>query len=154
MSVRSLDWRSSTVGIIGLGNIGVQVAQMCTALGMKVIYTGRSAKPDVSFEFVSLEKLLGRSDCVVLTCLLSKETEGLMNAERFGMMKQNSVLVNVCELPRLGRGDQGRQLMSARGQVVEEQALVDALKSGRGELPKADQGSKANISHASCIGCF
>lgn len=64
---------------------------------MKVIYTGRAAKTGVPFEFVPLEHLLGRSDCVVLTCLLSKETEGLMNAERFAMMKENSVLVNVCE---------------------------------------------------------
>jgi hypothetical protein len=89
------------------GNIGLQVAEMCTGLGMTVIYTGRSAKQGVPFEFVPLEELLGRSDCVVLTCLLNKETEGLMNAERFGMMKEDSVLVNVCEF--LERASEGKE---------------------------------------------
>lgn len=97
MSVRSIDWRGATVGIVGLGNIGQQVATMCAALGMKIVYTSRSRKADVPFEHVSLEELLKRSDCVVLCCMLNEETRGMMNAERFGMMKENSVLVNVCE---------------------------------------------------------
>jgi len=96
MSVRSIDWRSATVGIIGLGNIGQQVATMCSALGMTIIYTSRKRKANVPFEHVSLEELLARSDCVVLCCMLNEETRGLMNAERFGMMKEGSVLVNVC----------------------------------------------------------
>ena len=115
MSVRSIDWREATVGIVGLGNIGVQVATMCSALGMKVVYTGRAAKPGVAFEYVGLEELLARSDCVVLTCLLSKDTEGMMNAKRFGMMKQNSVLVNVCKSPKAPEDGTNDSPRSSRG---------------------------------------
>ena len=107
MSVRSIDWREATVGIVGLGNIGVQVATMCSALGMKVVYTGRAAKPGVAFEYVGLEELLARSDCVVLTCLLSKDTEG--------MMKQNSVLVNVCKSPKAPEDGTNDSPRSSRG---------------------------------------
>lgn len=95
MSVRSIDWRGATVGIVGLGNIGQQVATMCAALGMKIVYTSRSRKAGLPFEHVSLEELLARSDCVVLCCILNEETRGLMNAERFAKMKEGSVLVNV-----------------------------------------------------------
>jgi glyoxylate reductase len=113
--VRSIHWRDATVGIVGLGNIGSQVAAMCSALGMNVIYTSRTPK-DVPYGHRTLEQLLGEADCVVLTCPLNAETTGLMNAERFAMMKDGSILVNV-----------------SRGPVVVEDDLVKALESGKGE---------------------
>lgn len=99
-TVKTLNWRESTIGIIGLGNIGLQLAQMCTALGMNVIYSGRTPK-DVPYGYRSLEGLLGEADCVVLTCPLSEETRGLMCERTFGMMKDGSILVNVGELTHL-----------------------------------------------------
>lgn len=94
--MRSLHWRESTIGIVGLGNIGLQVAQMCSALGMNVIYSSRGKK-DVPYGYRSFDGLLSEADCVVLTCPLNKETEGLMCKRTFGMMKDGSILVNVCE---------------------------------------------------------
>ncbi|RSH93787.1 hypothetical protein EHS25_006435 [Saitozyma podzolica] len=109
--VRTLDWRASTVGIIGLGNIGHMLADMCAALGMNIIYTSRHRK-DVPYEHVGLDELYARADCVVLTCPLTEETKGMINREAISKMKDGVVLVNV-----------------ARGEVVKEDDLVEALES-------------------------
>ena len=97
-SVRTIDWRGATLGIVGLGNIGEKVADMCFSLGMKIIYTSRSRK-DVreAYEWVSFDELLERSDCIVLLCPLSRETFHLMDREAFAKVKKGSVLVNVGE---------------------------------------------------------
>ena len=115
MSVKSLDWRESTIGINGLGNIGLQLADMCSGLGMKIIYTSRSPK-EVPYGHRELDELLAESDCVVLTCPLNQETVGLMNKETFAKMKKGGILVNV-----------------SRGPVVVEADLVEALESGQGK---------------------
>ena len=82
------------VGIIGLGNIGTQVAAMCAALGMKVIYNNRRKK-EVPYDWVSLDELYARSDAVVVTAPLTDETQGLLSSGAFEKMKDGVVVVNV-----------------------------------------------------------
>lgn len=113
--IRSLDWRFCTIGILGLGNIGRQVAQMVSMLGMKVIYHNRSPDTTSSFKYVSLDELYRQADAVVICCPLTASTRGLINKDSFGKMKNGVVIVNV-----------------ARGAIIVEQDLVDALQSGRG----------------------
>ena len=106
--------RGMTLGIIGAGRIGSRMAEMARAFGMRVIgYSRRGADPSV-MEPVSLEEVLTRSDVVSLHCPLTPETRGLMDRERIAMMKPGAVLIN-----------------TARGPVVDEDALCEALESGR-----------------------
>lgn len=83
-----------------MGNIGLQLANMCFNLGMKVIYSNRrkNALARTEFGHVGLEELYARSDCLVLTCPLTEETRGLVDKRAFGMMKYGVLLVNVGEL--------------------------------------------------------
>ena len=102
-----------TLGIIGYGSIGQQVAKIADAFNMNVLYFNRSAKSGVGRQ-VSLDQLLAESDIVTLHCPLNKESEKLINAHTIAKMKQGAILIN-----------------TARGAVVDEQALADALNSGR-----------------------
>ncbi len=106
-----------TMGIVGFGEIGSQVAVLARALGMSVRAVRHSGKPAAGVDWMGtspqLPELLRASDVVVVTVPLSSETRGLLNADAFAAMKSNAVLVNV-----------------ARGPVVDEQALHDALSKG------------------------
>ncbi|MHC5021434.1 MAG: 2-hydroxyacid dehydrogenase [Planctomycetota bacterium] len=108
----------ATLGIVGAGRIGATMARRCRGLGMEVCYHSRSAKPDLEADTgatrVALEELLQRSDVVSLHVPLTEETRYLLNRERLALMKPTAILVN-----------------TARGPVVEEQALIDALRAGR-----------------------
>ncbi|KAL4714882.1 hypothetical protein ACJJTC_012554 [Scirpophaga incertulas] len=110
--------RGSTVGIIGLGGIGQTVVKRLVGFEVeKFIYTGRKEKPEgkaLGAEFVSLDNLLAQSDFVVLAVPLTTETKLMINSTTLGKMKQNAILINV------GRGD-----------LVDQDALYDALKSRR-----------------------
>lgn len=105
------------IGVIGTGNIGCEMIRLCRAVGMKPV--AWSLHPDpakaarLGFEYVTLEQLLKTSDVISLHTRLSDQTRGLMNAERFAMMKRGSILVN-----------------TARGAMVEADSLVEALESG------------------------
>jgi len=105
------------LGVIGTGNIGCEMIRLCRAVGMKAVAWSLHPDPDkaarLGFEYVSLEQLLQTSDVVSLHTRLSDQTRGIMNAERFAMMKRESILVN-----------------TARGAMVETDALVGALESG------------------------
>jgi len=107
-----------TLGIIGLGNIGCLVAQMARGIGMRVIYNKRSRDCELEkkfgVEYMSLENLLRESDVVSLHVPLTPETRHLINSERLSMMKDNAILIN-----------------TARGPIVDETALVQALKNGK-----------------------
>lgn len=109
--------RGKTVGILGLGRIGRSVAVRCQALGMRVIATEQ--QPDARFieqhaiQLVGFDQLIAESDVVTIHCPLNAETQGLFNANVFGRMKTGSIFIN-----------------SARGPLVDESALYDALKSG------------------------
>lgn len=86
-------------------------------LGMKIIYHNRSPDTSSSFDYAPLEELYKRSDLVLLSCPLTIQTRGMINKESIGKMKDGVVIVNV-----------------ARGAVVKEQDLIDALESGKGML--------------------
>jgi (S)-sulfolactate dehydrogenase len=109
-----------TLGLVGFGFIGQLTAQLANGLGMTVIaYDPMFDETDAVFSrndvaSVSLDELLARSDVVSLHVPLLDSTRNLFNAQRLKTMKKNAVLVN-----------------SARGGVVDESALVDALKSGQ-----------------------
>ena len=108
---------SSTLGIIGLGNIGRQVARRAQGFDMRVIYRNRhrnlSAEADLGVEYVTLDELLARSDYVMLTCPLTSETHHLIDAAALRKMKRTATLVNI-----------------SRGPVVHTQALYEALRDG------------------------
>ncbi|WP_342739075.1 NAD(P)-dependent oxidoreductase [Bradyrhizobium sp. B117] len=102
-----------TLGLIGFGGIAAEAARMAAGCGMKVIAWNRSPKTHPGVEFVSLEKLLAESHVVSLHLLLNDETKGFLSRERIAMMRQGSILIN-----------------TARGAVVDEDAMLDGLRSG------------------------
>jgi glyoxylate reductase len=99
-----------TLGVVGLGRIGGEVARLATAFGMNVVYTSRTAKA-CEYECVELEQLLQRADVVSLHCPLTDETGHLIGARELKTMRRSAVLVN-----------------TTRGPVVDEEALVQALR--------------------------
>lgn len=107
-----------TLGIIGLGNIGRQVARRARAFDMTVLYYTRRRREDaereLGVEYESFDGLLARSDYVMLCCPLTEETRNLINAAALAKMKPTATLVNI-----------------ARGGVVDTQALYEALRDGR-----------------------
>lgn len=102
-----------TIGILGLGNIGQKVAKISNALGMRVVYWSQSKK-DVPYEYVSKEELLTNSDIISIHIPLTSETEKMFDADTFSKLKPNAILVN-----------------TARGQLIDKQALIDALNTGK-----------------------
>ena len=102
-----------TIGIVGYGAIGRRVGDMARAFGMKVLVHGRRPIPDTDVEQVPFAELLRRSDVVTLHCPLNGDSEGMMNATAFGMMKKGAIFIN-----------------TARGGLVDETALRAALDSG------------------------
>ena len=107
------DVAGATLGIIGLGEIGQAVARRAAGFGMEVLAWNRSPREVPGVEQVSLDELLSRSDFVSIHVALSDETRGLLDAKRIARMKPGAVLVN-----------------TARGGIVDEQALADALSHG------------------------
>ena len=117
-SGHSLSLRGKTVGIVGTGNIGAEFARICNALGMRCIAWTFNPDPDraarLGVRYVEFDRLLAESDVVSLHLRLSPESRRLIGAREFGLMKSGALLVNV-----------------SRGGLVDENALVDALRSGR-----------------------
>jgi len=107
----------STLGIIGLGRIGRQVAQRARGFDMRVLYHNRhhnlEAEKAVGAIYHPLAELLKQSDYVMLTCPLTHETRGLIGEKELGMMKPTTILINI-----------------ARGPVVDTAALTKALQAG------------------------
>lgn len=106
-----------TLGVIGIGNIGAIVVERAQAFGMKVIghdpFISREAAMKLGVELVPLEEIWARSDVISLHVPLTEQTRHLVNAKTLAKMKRGSYLVN-----------------AARGGVVDESALADALRSG------------------------
>jgi len=113
------DVHGKTLGIIGMGRIGEALAQRghC-GFGMPVIYHSQSPKPAVEQRFNahyrSLPELLQQADFVCLTLPLTAETQGLIGAEQFAQMRPETIFINI-----------------SRGKVVNEAALIEALRTGR-----------------------
>src|SRR3984957_12653645 len=102
-----------TLGLIGFGGIAAETARIALGSGMRVIAWNRTPKTFAGVEFVSLEKLLASSDVVSLHLLLNDETRGFLSGERIAAMRPGVILVN-----------------TARGAMVDEAAMILALKSG------------------------
>jgi phosphoglycerate dehydrogenase-like enzyme len=88
--------RDTQIGIVGLGNLGSNLARMCSALGFRVVYNTRSPRSDVPYEHVPLEDLWARSDAIVLACPLTSSTRGLVCKDTIARMRDGVILVNVC----------------------------------------------------------
>lgn len=101
-----------TWGIVGMGNIGRQVARVAEAMGCNILAFRRT--PDKEYSTVSLDELCERSDIISLHLPLSEETKGLINADKLSKMKPTAVLINV-----------------ARGAVIDEEAVTSAIEKGR-----------------------
>jgi phosphoglycerate dehydrogenase-like enzyme len=102
-----------TVGLIGYGDVARLLAPVVKAMGATVLYTATSEKPDAEAEWRSLPALLAEADIISLHLPLTPDTEHMIDARAIAAMKPGSVLVN-----------------TARGGLVDEAALIDALKSG------------------------
>ena len=116
-----------TLGIVGLGHIGMRVAQVAHCMGMDVFALTSKEKDQlpVGVQKTTLEGLLGVSDILTLHCPLSPDTYHLINEERLAMMHEGSVLIN-----------------TSRGALVDEKAVADALASGHLLAYGADVMSK------------
>ena len=103
-----------TMGIIGFGRIGQQVARIANAFGMKVLAydANRFEAADIAFNWAELDELLGNSDVVSLHCPLFPETKGIINKDTLKKMKRTAVLIN-----------------TSRGPLIDEKALADALNN-------------------------
>ncbi|PMD30130.1 putative hydroxyisocaproate dehydrogenase [Hyaloscypha variabilis F] len=145
-AIRASNWRGPSpqlgydpqaklLGVIGMGGIGREVAARARAFGMKIQYYNRSRlSPELEqgAKYVSFEELIKSSDVISLNCSLTKETTGLIGKKEFAAMKKGVIIVN-----------------TARGKLIDEQALVDALESGKvfsagldvyEEEPKVNEG--------------
>src|SRR5205814_8056626 len=94
---------SSTLGIIGLGRIGLQVARRARAFDMQVLYHNRRRSPEaeasLDARYASFDELLAQSDFVMLCCPLTEETRGLINRAALGRMKPTATLINIARGP-------------------------------------------------------
>ena len=124
-TVRSGEWKSwtpmgmtgqnvggATLGIIGMGRIGEAVARRAQGFGMDVLYHNRTRKSLEDVRYAEFEELLKVSDYVVILTPLTPETKGMIGAKELALMKETACLINV-----------------ARGGIVDEAALYEALKS-------------------------
>jgi len=102
-----------TLGIVGLGGIGAEVARIAKGMGMRVVAWNRTKRTDPSAKSVELDDLLQKSDIISLNLTLNDETRGFIDKARIARMKPGVILVN-----------------TARGALVDEAALIEALKSG------------------------
>ncbi|KAA0078553.1 NAD(P)-dependent oxidoreductase [Tardiphaga sp. P9-11] len=108
-----MELTGKTVGLIGFGGIAAEFARIALGSGMKVLAWNRSPKSHPGVEFTDMETVLAKSDVVSIHLLLNDETRGMITRERIGQMKKGAILIN-----------------TARGAVVDEAAMIDALRSG------------------------
>lgn len=111
-----MELSGKTIGIIGFGGIGQAVADVATAFGMNVIANSRTQTDQSrrkNFKWASVPELLKNSDVVSIHCPLTADTQGLINSESLNLMKDTAFLIN-----------------TARGPIIVEQDLADALNKG------------------------
>jgi glyoxylate reductase len=108
------DVAGATLGIVGLGEVGQAVARRAAGFGMRVLGWSRSDREVPGVQRRELEDLLAESDFVSINVALTRDTRGMIDARRLGLMRSDAVLVN-----------------TARGGIVDEAALADALAHGR-----------------------
>ena len=110
-----MELNGKTMGIVGLGNIGMRVAQLALAFGMDVFAVTSKLRTDLpaGIQKTTLEGLLAVSDVLTLHCPLTEQTHHIINAETLALMKPRAMIIN-----------------TGRGPLVDEQAVADALKNG------------------------
>ncbi|EHP70230.1 phosphoglycerate dehydrogenase-like oxidoreductase [Metallosphaera yellowstonensis MK1] len=115
VNLPGMELSGKTLGIVGLGNIGRRVARIGTAYEMRVLGYDPYVRDKIQgIEIVELEDLLRESDIITLHVPLTEETRGLIDRKRLSLVKDGAVLIN-----------------ASRGEIVDEGALVDALRSGK-----------------------
>lgn len=116
-AIRQFELTGKTIGIVGLGDIGYAVARIAMAMDMQVLAYEPVPRPELECDqlrFTDLDSLLAQSDIVSLHVPLNQHTRGMMGREQLAKMKDGSILINTC-----------------RGAVVDEDAAVEALNSGK-----------------------
>ncbi|KAK8807036.1 hypothetical protein WA158_003795 [Blastocystis sp. Blastoise] len=112
-----VDLKDRTVGIVGMGEIGYQVAKRLSGWGCRIVYSDPRrvdrAEKDCGAEYLSQEELLKQSDFVTIHCALNKYTKNLMNMDKFKLMKPSAIFIN-----------------TSRGPVVNQADLTEALQKG------------------------
>ncbi|MBP0443546.1 3-phosphoglycerate dehydrogenase [Roseomonas sp. SSH11] len=108
-----MELTGKTVGLIGFGGIGAEMARLCNGAGMRVIAWNRTPRAAEGVEFVELDTLLAESHVVSLHLLLNDETRGFLSAGRIAKMRKDAIFVN-----------------TARGAITDEAALAKAVEAG------------------------
>lgn len=139
-----LELNNKTIGLIGYGKIGAEVAKIADAFSMNILCYVPSKKPQPDFKnfrFVTLKELAENSDIISLHCPLTPETTGIINEELISIMKPGAVVIN-----------------TSRGPTIDENALAEALRSGRitgaGVDVLSTEPPKADNPLLSCPNCF
>jgi D-3-phosphoglycerate dehydrogenase len=109
----ALQLTGRTIGLVGFGGIAAEVARLALGTGMKVLAWNRSRKTFPGVQFVDIDRLLAESDVVSMHLLLNEETKNFLSRQRIAAMRRGAILIN-----------------TARGALVDEDAMVDALRSG------------------------
>jgi len=106
--------KGKTIGIVGMGRIGRAIAKRAEVFGMDIIYNSRSKKDDISYVyFKNLNNMVEECDVLMLSCSYSKVTDKLINSKILKLLGKYGVIINI-----------------ARGKIIDEQDLIDALESG------------------------
>jgi D-3-phosphoglycerate dehydrogenase / 2-oxoglutarate reductase len=111
--LEGMQLQGKTLGVVGLGGIGLEVARIARGVGMEVIAWNRTPRADAGVTMVGLDALLATSDVISLHLSLNDDTRGLIDAGRIARMKSGVILVN-----------------TARGALIDEGAMIEALGSG------------------------
>jgi len=113
LGIEGVQLTGKTLGLVGFGGVAAEVARIALGSGINVAAWNRSPRAYPGVEFLSLDKVLAQSDVVSLHLLLTNETKCLLSRERIAAMKPGVILVN-----------------TARGALVDEEAMIEALRSG------------------------
>lgn len=103
-----------TLGLVGFGGIATEVARIASGIGMRVVAWNRTVRTNTDVEFMNLENVLAGSDVISIHLLLTDETRGMISRDRIAQMKPGTILIN-----------------TARGALVDEAAMIEALRSGQ-----------------------
>jgi D-3-phosphoglycerate dehydrogenase len=113
LGIEGVQLTGKALGLVGFGGVAAEVARIALGSGIKVAAWNRSPRAYPGVEFLALDEVLAQSDVVSLHLLLTDETKGLLSRERIAAMKPGVILVN-----------------TARGALVDEEAMIEALRSG------------------------
>lgn len=114
LRTEAIELTGKTLGLIGFGGIAAEMARLASGAGMQVLAWNRTPKSHPGVKFVELDELLSSSQVISVHLLLNDETRGFLSAERIAKMRDGVILIN-----------------TARGAVINEQAMMAALQSGK-----------------------